>query len=353
MFFIDTSRNGKPIYDPIVNQSLDNYLINDLRLKGHGLIMYINSPCVIIGANQNAYAEVNLNYLKKNNITLVRRTGGGGAVYHDFGNIIFENIVVNEETHFGDFKYYAAPIVNALRDLGLQNVEMKGKNDISIQGHKISGMSMVAAKNSIAAGGTLLYDLNHERAARVLTPNQDKLKVKGIESVDKRILNIRDLLPEKLRNLSTDEFKNLLLKKIFNVDSFEQIPKYTLTAKDWKIIDSRVKEKYATKEWNYGRNPEYEYYVSKYFKDVGTIAFNFNVKDNVLTDFKTYGDVNYTDLSSIDTSLKGTVLNKDALADAFTQGNYRKVFNDILLKDLVDMILNRKNSEIVLQKPSK
>lgn len=127
MFFIDTSRNGRPVYDPIINQSLDNYLINDLRLKGHGLIMYINSPCVIIGANQNAYAEVNLPYLKENNIQLVRRTGGGGAVYHDFGNIIFENIVVDQETHFGDFKYYADPIIRALKELGLENVEMRGK----------------------------------------------------------------------------------------------------------------------------------------------------------------------------------------------------------------------------------
>jgi len=340
MFFIDTSRDGKPVYNPIINQSLDNYLINDLRLKGHGLIMYINSPCVIIGTNQNAYAEVNLDYLKKNHIKLVRRTSGGGAVYHDFGNIIFENIVVGENTKFGDFEYYASPIMNALTSLGLKKVEMKGKNDISINDHKISGMSMVAAKGAIAAGGTLLYNLDYKKASQVLTPNQDKLKVKGVKSIDKRILNIKDLLPENLQNLDTNQFKELLLTRIFNVNSFSQIPKYTLTAKDWKIIDSRVSNKYGTDFWNYGKNPGFEFYVSKYFKDVGTIAFNFSVKDNVVSEFKTYGDVNYPDLTPIDNALKGTELKKESLADAFERGNYRQIFNDVILKDLVDMVLN-------------
>ncbi|GEO44884.1 hypothetical protein LAL01_11160 [Companilactobacillus alimentarius] len=103
MFFIDTSRNGKPVYDAIVNQSLDNYLVNDLRLEGHGLILYVNNPSVIIGVNQNAYAEVNLPYLKKKKLQLVRRTSGGGAVYHDYGNFIFENIVIGNDDHFADY----------------------------------------------------------------------------------------------------------------------------------------------------------------------------------------------------------------------------------------------------------
>ena len=94
MFFIDTSKNKKPVYNAIVNQSLDNYLVNDLKLKGHGLIMYINNPSVIVGVNQNAYAEVNFPYLKEKNIQLVRRTSGGGAVYHDYGNMILKILLL-------------------------------------------------------------------------------------------------------------------------------------------------------------------------------------------------------------------------------------------------------------------
>ena len=104
MFLIDTSRNGQPVYNALVNQSLDAYLINDLHLEGHGLICYINDPAVIIGRYQNAYAEVNLNYMKEHQIQLVRRTSGGGAVYHDRGNVIFENIVVGDTSGFRDFQ---------------------------------------------------------------------------------------------------------------------------------------------------------------------------------------------------------------------------------------------------------
>ena len=118
MFFIDTSRNGKPVYDPIVNQSLDNYLVNDLKLPGHGLIMYVNKPAVIIGVNQNAYSEVDMDEMKKKNVQLVRRSSGGGAVYHDYGNIIFENIVINDDTYWGDFQHFAQPILDALHDMG-------------------------------------------------------------------------------------------------------------------------------------------------------------------------------------------------------------------------------------------
>lgn len=340
MFFIDTSRNGKPVYDPIVNQSLDNYLINDLRLKGHGLIMYINSPCVIIGANQNAYAEVDLDYMDKHDIKLVRRTGGGGAVYHDFGNIIFENIVVDEETHFGDFAYYARPIIDALKEMGLSNVEMKGRNDITIEGHKISGMSMVSAKKSIAAGGTLLYDLDHQQANKVLTPNQEKLKAKGVRSVDKRILNIRDLLPEEYKSLSTQEFKEKLLLHIFDAASFDEIEKYTLTDDDWKIIDQRIAEKYGTDAWNYGKNPGYDYYVTKYFDNVGTLSFNYSIKDGKLKAFKTYGDINYPDVTPLDEALVNTVMDAEHLTNAFEKADYKKIIGDVPIDVLVDMILS-------------
>ncbi|AYW48073.1 lipoate--protein ligase [Tetragenococcus osmophilus] len=342
MFFIDTSRNGKPVYDPIVNQSLDNFLINDLRLKGHGLIMYINSPCVIIGANQNAYTEVNLDYMNKNGIKLVRRTGGGGAVYHDFGNIIFENIVVDESTRFGDFQYYADPIVHALEEMGLENVEMKGKNDVSVEGHKISGMSMVAGKDSIAAGGTLLYDLDHEQANNVLTPDQEKLKAKGVKSVNKRILNIKDLLPSKYQSLSTQEFKEELLLKIFDVDSFDKIEKYTLTEDDWKVIDSRIAEKFGTDAWNYGKNPGYDYYVSKYFNNIGTIAFNYNIDEqHIITDFKTYGDINYPDLTDLNNEMLGTAMKKEDLIEAFENINYQRFLGEVQVGELADLILNQ------------
>ena len=172
MFFIDTSRNGQPVHDALVNQSLDNYLINDLRLKGHGLICYINQPSVIIGVNQNAYAEIDLPYLKQHNIELVRRSSGGGAVYHDFGNLVFENIVVGDTSKFGDFHAIGDPVVDALHDLGVESAEVSGRNDMTIDGKKFSGMAIVKGDNSYAAGGTVMFDLDMKAASEVLTPDR-------------------------------------------------------------------------------------------------------------------------------------------------------------------------------------
>ena len=210
MFFIDTSRNGKPVHDALVNQSLDNYLINDLRLKGHGLICYINQPSVIIGVNQNAYAEIDLPYLKEHQIELVRRSSGGGAVYHDFGNLVFENIVVGDTSKFGDFHAIGDPIVDALHDLGISSAEVSGRNDMTIDGKKFSGMAIVKGYNSYAAGGTVMFDLNMQNANEVLTPEQDKLASKGVKSVNARVTNIKPYLPEKYQHWTTEDFKECL-----------------------------------------------------------------------------------------------------------------------------------------------
>lgn len=94
--------------------------------------MYINSPCVIAGVHQDVYSEVDINYLKNNGIELVRRTGGGGAVYHDYGNIIFEHIMIGDIKNFGNFEFFAKPIIDALNDLGITGVKMTGKNDIVV-----------------------------------------------------------------------------------------------------------------------------------------------------------------------------------------------------------------------------
>lgn len=341
MYYIDTSRNGKPVYDPIINQSIDSYLIGEKQLKGHGLMLYINRPAVIIGRFQNAYAEVNLPYLEENDITLVRRTGGGGAVYHDFGNLIYENIVMGDTSHFGDYGYYAQPIVDALKEMGIENISMQGRNDISVEGQKFSGMSMVKIGSSMAAGGTLLYDLDSEQASKVLTPNQAKLSTKGVKSVDKRITNLKPYLPEALQDLDSEAFKQELLKHIFHVSDVKEIERYTLTEEDWARIDERVAETFGTKEWNYGKNPSFDYYLSTYTVGVGTIAYNWSVdKENKISNFQVYGDMGYAEPEKIQEALLGTPFEEEALKEAFEKANYQQTLGKINLDELVQALQN-------------
>lgn len=340
MFFIDTSRNGKPVHDAIVNQSLDNYLINDLRLKGHGLICYINQPSVIIGVNQNAYAEIDLPYLKKHNIELVRRSSGGGAVYHDFGNLVFENIIIGDDGHFGDFHRIGDPIVDALHDLGVESAEVRGRNDMAIDGKKFSGMAIVKANDAYAAGGTVMFDLNMEAANEVLTPEKDKLASKGVKSVDARVTNIKPYLPEKYQDWTTEDFKNYLLCHMFGVDSMDDVETYHLTDHDWAIIDQRLDSKYRTDEWNYGKNPGYKHYVSKHYP-VGTIAFNFNVKDDHITEDKIYGDF-FTagDPYKVEQALVGVKMDATSIEEALAKADLDANLGHAKPSDLAQLILS-------------
>lgn len=341
MFFIDTSRDGKPVYNAIVNQSLDNYLVNDLKLPGHGLIMYINNPSVIVGVHQNAYAEVNFPFLKKNQLQLVRRTSGGGAVYHDYGNLIFENIVIDNDDHFGDYEYFAQPIIDALHDMGAKGVEMRGRNDIVVDGKKFSGMTMFKVGHSYAAGGTLMFDLDMNTASKVLTPEKDKLESKGVKSVNKRITNIKDYLDEPYKSMSADEFKNELLKRIFKKDSLDDIETYKLNDHDWEIIDSRLKDKYDTDAWNYGENPGFTDYVSKHF-DIGTVAFNFSLKDNKISDIKMYGDfITGGDIHLIEKALLGANFDESGLTEALSKVDLKANLGNIDAQPIVDLLLSK------------
>lgn len=339
MFFIDTSRNGQPVHDALVNQSLDNYLINDLRLKGHGLICYINQPSVIIGVNQNAYAEIDLPYLKQHQIELVRRSSGGGAVYHDFGNLVFENIVVGDTSKFGDFHAIGDPVVDALHDLGVKSAEVSGRNDMTIDGKKFSGMAIVKGDNSYAAGGTVMFDLNMMAASEVLTPEKDKLASKGVKSVDARVTNIKPYLPAKYQNWTTADFRNYLLCHMFGVDSLDQVETYHLTDHDWAIIDQRLDKQYRTDEWNYGKNPGFKHYVSKHFP-IGTVSFNFNEHDGRITTVKIYGDF-FTagNPHVVEEHLVGTKLDKASLVAALNASDLAANLGQVSADDLAELIL--------------
>jgi Lipoate-protein ligase A len=139
-------------------------------------------------------------------------------------------------------------------------------------------MTMFKVGDSYAAGGTLMFDLDMNMASNVLTPEQDKMESKGVKSVNARITNIKNYLDEPFKSMDASQFKLELLKRIFKVDKLEDIETYKLNDHDWEVIDSRLKDKYDTDAWNYGKNPGFTNYVSKHF-DIGTVAFNFSVND--------------------------------------------------------------------------
>jgi len=262
MFLIDTNRNGKVVTDAIVNQSIDNYLVNDLKLPGHGLMMYVNRPAVIVGINQTVGAEVDFHYLEQNHVQLVRRTSGGGAVYHDERNLIFEHIINGDPqdgSKFGDYTVFAEPVLRALKAMGVADLGISNKSALTVDGKKFSGMTMFKNGAGYAAGGTIMYDLNVDAAHASLLPASDRPH-RGVDSNRVAITNLRQYLAPEYRDLDIQAFKEALLCHIFEVDSLDQIETYHLSDKDWAVIDQRLAEKYDTDAWNYGANPGFREY---------------------------------------------------------------------------------------------
>lgn len=342
MFLIDTSRNGQPVYDPIVNQSLDNYLINDLKLPGHGLIMYINAPSVIVGVNQNVFAEVNVPYLRENKIELVRRSSGGGAVYHDMGNLIFENIVVGDPddgSKWGDYSSFAMPVLDALHELGATDAELRGRSDLVVNNHKFTGMTMVKAGDAYAAGGTLMFDMDIAAASEALHPVEDRINGKWVKSNRSDIENIKSHLAPEYQQLDSEGFKEQLLLKLFHVDQLSDIETYHLTDDDWKVIDARLAEKYRTADWNYGENPGFNRYRFKQFA-AGNLTLNLMVTDQTITKVAVYGDLLDAKLAhKLETQLTDAPLTSADLTAKLNKRWLRKLLSDDELSDLVAEIL--------------
>lgn len=181
--------------DPYYNLAVEEYLLKETN--DDIFMLWQNSPSVIIGKNQNAYAEIDLEYAKESNINVVRRITGGGAVYHDDGNANYTFITSKDKAEVLDYEYFTRPIVDALSAMGL-DCSLSGRNDLECNGKKISGNAQFASGNRILHHGTLLFDADVEIMSRVLRVDKEKLEYKAVKSHKSRVVNISSLLSEKI-----------------------------------------------------------------------------------------------------------------------------------------------------------
>ncbi len=190
--------------DPYYNLAVEEYLFN--TCDDDVFMIWQNDNTVVVGKNQNVYAEVDLLYAEKNNIKISRRITGGGAVYHDLGNINYSFITSTEKAKALNYEYFTKPIIDALAMLGLM-CELSGRNDIEFQGRKFSGNAQYSANGKILHHGTLLFDTNVEAMSSVLKVDREKLEYKAVKSHKGRVVNLCDLLNEKI---VAEEFINYI-----------------------------------------------------------------------------------------------------------------------------------------------
>lgn len=236
--------------------------------------MWQVKPTVIFGRNQLIENEVNMKYVKENNIEFYRRKSGGGCVYADFSNIMFSFITPNFNKDFV-FNTYLSKVANILKDLGL-NAYKSGRNDILIDGLKVSGNAFYQVNSRSIVHGTMLFNTDLSEMVKAITPDNDKLISKGIDSVRKRVTNIKDHL-----DITIDFFKDFVHKRI----SDEEI---TLSDEDIAEIE-KIEKTYLKDEFIYGKNPHYTLKKKKK-TEAGIIEVSLEIKNNIVKKINMLGD---------------------------------------------------------------
>ena len=270
------------ITDPTINLAMEEYVLKHLPADDSYFLFYVNEPSIIVGKNQNTIEEVNKQYIDDHHIHVVRRISGGGAVYHDKGNLNFSFVTSDDGNSFHNFKKFTEPIVQALQSMGV-DAEMTGRNDIQVGAAKISGNAMVKVKNRMFSHGTLMLNSDLEEVQNALKVNPKKIQSKGVKSVRKRVANIEEFLDD---SITIDQFKQIILKTIFGEHEVEE---YHLTEEDWNNIKQLSNEKYRTWDWNYGKNPKYNFERDEKFEK-GFIQVKFDVKKGKIEHAKIFGD---------------------------------------------------------------
>lgn len=329
MLFID----NKGIHDPRINLAIEEYALNNLNVDEGLLLFYINQPSIIIGRNQNTVEEINTDYVDEKGIIVVRRLSGGGAVYHDLGNLNFSFLTKDEGDNFQNFKKFTQPVVDALKNMGIDS-ELSGRNDILANGRKISGNAMFSKNGRMFSHGTLMFDANIDEVVNALRPKKEKIESKGIKSVRSRVTNVKDMLEDK--SMTVEDFRLEILKSIFG--GLDNVKYYDLTDEDWANIHKLSEERYQQWDWNYGKSPKFNIQRSKKFAS-GFIDLRLTVNKGIMENVHIFGDFfGIGEMSDIETVLTGKRYEKETIIEALKDIDVPRYFGGTSLNDFVNLL---------------
>lgn len=333
MIFVPNENN-----DPRINLAIETFLLREMPLDEPILLFYINEPSIIIGRNQNTIEEINKEYVEEQGIHVVRRLSGGGAVYHDLGNLNFSFIMPDDGNSFRDFAKLTQPIVQALQEMGVEGAQLKGRNDLVIDDQKFSGNAMYATNGRMFAHGTIMFDSDINEVVNALKVRADKIESKGIKSIRSRVTNIKPFLPADKQAMTTKEFRQEILLKIFGVNDIADVKTYDLTAADWQKIEEISDSLYRNWDWNYGNSPAFNIEKRQHFA-IGSIEVRLDVEGSIIKDAKIYGDFfGLGEIADVEDKLIGTKYDRAALTEVIDSIDVKKYFGNIEASDLIELI---------------
>lgn len=268
--------------DPYWNLAAEEYLLTSFSEPIFRI--WRNSDSIIVGKNQNTFAEINIDFVERNNIAVVRRLTGGGTVFHDLGNVNYTFIDRKNDSESTDemFRRFTAPIIRALKSLGVDAC-LSGRNDLLIGGRKFSGNAICIHGDRLLQHGTLLFRSSMNNLAEALIVHEDKFIGKGVKSTRSRVTNISEHL---LVRKTTDEFFNYMANFCIAEGNFQE---YHYCAEDIAAINALADSKYRCREWNYGRSPKCSINHRQKFPS-GILELSFDIEKGLISNLSINGD---------------------------------------------------------------
>ena len=328
IYFINNCTN------PYYNLALEEVLIKS-DIKENILLLWQNYNTIVIGRNQNAYEEIKIDKANEDNVKIVRRQSGGGAVFQDFGNLCFSFIVNADQKH--SYQEMCAPVIKTLNRLGV-SAKFEGKNDIKVGGKKISGNAQYLYRNRLLHHGTILFDVDLSRLSDYLVVDRGKLKSKGIKSNHSAVTNIKDLFTDKtmtIAKLQTAIMDDLALDNV----NVQPVP---------LDIESKAKalaeKKYDTWRWKFGVFPQFSYYNKHRFVDKGSVTIYADINKGLIENIKFYGDfVGAYGTEELEQQLVGTKYNIESVTQIIAASKVHQIFGaNFTANEIVKLIMNIK-----------
>lgn len=315
--------------DPCYNLAFEEYVLTSRR-EGDYLLLWQNASAVVIGQNQNAEAEIDRAFVEAHGIRVVRRSTGGGAVYHDLGNLNYSFITDAGDAGRLAMDRFTRPVVAALRALGLR-AEASGRNDILVEGRKVSGTAQRLLGGRILHHGTLLFDTDPAMAEGALRADPEKFRSKSAKSVRSRIGNIRDFLD---RDLDLPAFWDYL-KTALSGGGFVT---GSLSPEELAAVETLRREKYAAWAWNFGRSPQYDMTRRRRWEG-GTLEARASVEEGRLTAVSFRGDfLSCRPLDAVTEALRGVPFRREDAAAVLGRFPLEEYFGGIRLEEILDTL---------------
>ncbi len=297
-----------PTGDGWLNLARDGYFLENNKKGDVILYFYVNKNAVIIGRNQNAWKECSIANMDADGVQLVRRHSGGGAVFHDNGNLNFS--FITDEKHY-DLNRQMRVILNAVSKLGLK-AELSGRNDITVDGKKFSGNAFSLAKGNRSHHGTILVNADLTKLSNYLCVSKEKMRSKGIDSVRARVCNLCELSS----GLTVEAMRRLVIESF--IEEYGAASEYAFDGMALAEVEER-RERLASWEWRFGKTPQFDFETDKRFS-FGDTQIYFNSRNGVIRETKVYSDCLDTELTTeIENALTGVHFRKEEIKAALSK----------------------------------